>query len=163
MRTKRTLLAVLAVGLILLALIPLSLMMHPPGPPHVAIGFLGFTNSASGRPQAVFGVTNPPNAGLTVYSVTLTNDTGSVLDEKQKGRFDWATKAEWGLPIGITVETTNEPLSVVFQFQLRRGGPRRVLERLQEYVVRLRGGEVSYFTGGKFFVTNHTRIGGDSR
>jgi hypothetical protein len=160
MRTKRTTFVALVAILLLLAGTALWIVTHPPpSPPPVAIGFLGFTNSNSGAAQAVFGITNPPNAGLTVHSVTLTNDVGSVAQEKQRGAFEWATKLEWGLPIGITVDTTNQPLSVVFAFQLRKGGPRRLLERLQEYYVRLRGSEVSYFTGDTFFVTNQTRIG----
>jgi hypothetical protein len=160
MRTKQRVLAAALVFLLLLILITGWMVTHPPPvPPQIGIGFLGFTNSSSGRPQAIFGISNPPNASLMVYSVTLTNDTGSVAQDKQRGWFEWAKRLEWGLPVGITVDTTNQPLSVVFQFQLRRGGPRRLLERLQEYYVRLRGGEVSYFTGDTFFVTNQTIVG----
>ena len=62
------------------------------------------------------------------------------------------------MPYAISVDTTNEPLQVVFQFQQRTVGPRRIVEQLRELWGRLTGNEREFFTGSVFFITNETTL-----
>jgi hypothetical protein len=121
----------------------------------MATGFLGFTN-AGGRHEALFALSNPPPVAVSLHSVrrvsTLTNNEGTG----EAGHFSWASKEQWGLPYAIDVDSTNEPLRVVFQFRQRAIGPRRVVEQIRELWGRLTGNERGFFTGSIFFVTNET-------
>src|SRR5262245_44684905 len=77
----------------------------------VATSFLGFTNSG-GRPEALFALSNPPPASVSLHSVrrisTLTNNGAT----REAGYFSWARREQWGLPYAIGVVSTNEPLQV---------------------------------------------------
>src|SRR5262245_54918506 len=123
----------------------------------VATTFLGFTNSG-GRPEALFALSNPPPASVSLRSVRrilkLTND-GVTLEA---GHFGWARREQWGLAYAIDVDSTNEPLQVVFQFQRRAVGPRRITEQIRELFGRITGNEREFFTGNVFFVTNETTL-----
>lgn len=122
--------------------------------PSVSTKFLGFTNS-SGQPEALFALSNPPAAAFSIHSVRRisTNDVAA----RDAGRFSWARRERWGLQSAIAVNTTNEPLRIVFRFQQRAIGPRRIVEQLRELLGRITGKEREFFTGSKFFVTNETQ------
>lgn len=133
------------------------LSSRPKAPaPTVATGFLGFTN-AGARQEALFAVSNPPIAVLNLHSVRRLSRGGTNASVGEAGRFSWMRREPWGLPYAITVDTTNEPLQVVFKFQKRSVGPRRIVEYILEEFGRMTGNEREFFTGSTFFVTNETR------
>ena len=148
MRRRVLLLAVLVV----LGLVGMFGLLRPQPAPEVPIGFLGFTNSRM-RLEAVFGITNPPAAGLSLHSVRALS-SGVDSNSEQKGHFSWANKEQWGMPYAITVHSTNEALRVVFQFQQRAVGPRRLVEIVRERIGDWTGNPRDFFTGHIFFVTN---------
>ncbi|MFL6463194.1 MAG: hypothetical protein ACJ73N_02135 [Bryobacteraceae bacterium] len=76
----------------------------------------------------------------------------------EAGFFSSASREPWGLHYVIDVKTTNEPLRVVFRFQERAVGPRRVIEQLRELFGRITGSEREFFNGPVFFITNETRV-----
>lgn len=127
-------------------------------PPTVATGFLGFTNSG-GRHEALFALSNPLNAAVSLHSVRRIATIANKNVTGEAGHFSWARKEQWGLPYAIGVDSTNEPLRVVFQFQQRASGPRRIGEQLRELLGRITGNEREFFTGSIFFVTNETDPG----
>jgi hypothetical protein len=146
---------ILAVAVLVVAgaLLLLSVRNAPPVPA-VTINFTGFTNSA-GQMEALFALKDPlPDAAVSLHLVEPTTGEGSL----PVGNFSWARRESWGLSYAIAVDTTNEPLRVVFQFQRRAGGPRRLIELVRELFARLRGRDLELFTGGKFWVTNETRV-----
>ena len=126
--------------------------------PPVNMGFVGFTNSGA-RTEALFAISNPPNAAVSLHSVRLRDTSDSNSADKDRGHFSWARRESWGLPYAITVDTTNEPLSVIFKFQQRSVGPARIVEQIKELFGRITGSEVEFFTGHVFFATNDTRVG----
>jgi hypothetical protein len=145
--------AILAIGLLVCVL----LWLRPPAPVRglpFTIGFIGFTNSA-GTDLGLFGITNPPDSAVELYSVTLkvTSETN-----RQWGNFVEGRRETWGLVYTISVDSTNQPLQVVWQFQRRAKGPRRLIEWLRELWAQVRGREIELFTGSKFFATNETRV-----
>lgn len=152
-------LGILAVLIVILVGVVLLLNASRPAlAPTLEVGFLGFTNSG-GAIEARFAISNPPNSAVTLHSVTLKETRlGSAHMNKGRGYFSGARREEWGLDYAIIVETTNEPLRVVFEFQQPAVGPRRMLERLKEFWAKLQGTERTFFTGIKFFVTNETRV-----
>jgi hypothetical protein len=127
-------------------------------PSAVVAGFLGFTNSG-GHHEALFALSNPPNAAVSLHSVRRVSTLTNIVPAGEAGHFSWAGKEEWGLPYAISVNSTNEPLCVVFQFQQRAVGPRRIVEQIRELWGRLTRNECEFFTGSIFFVTNETEHG----
>ena len=151
-------LLILAVGILLLSCALLILNLPGPTPaPTVPVGFLGFTNSV-GRVEALFAISNPPNSAVSLHSVRLKGASGSSPTNTDRGNFSWARRETWGLACAITVDTTNEPLRVIFQFQRPAFGPRRIIDRIKEFLEKLKGRDITLFTGSKFFVTNETRV-----
>jgi hypothetical protein len=127
-------------------------------PPTVATSFLGFTNSG-GRAEALFALSNPPPASVGLHSVRRISALTNSGPTREAGHFSWAKREQWGLPYAIGVDSTNEPLQIVFQFQQRAVGPRRIIEQFRELWGRLSGNEREFFTGSIFFVTNETDSG----
>ena len=125
-------------------------------PPTVATSFLGFTN-VSGRQEALFALSNPPPASVSLHSVRRLSSVTDV-DAREAGHFSWAMRESWGMPYAVSVATTNEPLRVVFQFQQRAVGPGRITEQIRELFGRVSGNEREFFTGNVFFVTNETTL-----
>jgi hypothetical protein len=155
---KRSLLILAVFILVLGGVMLMSNLQSSPPPPIVAGGFLGFTNSR-GRVEALFAFSNPPNAALFLHSVSLKDTSGaSGSTNKSRGSFSWGRREQWGLAYAITVTTTNEPLRVVFQLQQPAVGPRRMIERIKEFLEILKGKELTLFTGRTFFVTNETSV-----
>lgn len=152
---KKGLILAVAVLVVAGALLLLSLRGAPP-PPAVTINFTGFTNSA-GQTEALFALKDPlPDAAVGLYSIDLVEPAlgkGSL----PVGNFSWARRETWGLSYAIAVDTTNQPVRVVFQFQRRAGGPRRLIELVRELFARVRGRDLELFTGSRFYVTNETR------
>jgi hypothetical protein len=148
---------ILAVAIMVIAVLLLFLSFQRPPVSAIAIGFLGFTNSGM-RAEALFAISNPPNSAVTLQSVTLKDANSSSATNRERGFFSWTRREPWGLPYAIGVDTTNEPLRVVFQFQRPAVGPRRIVERIKELFQKLRGNEMTHFTGSKFFVTNETSV-----
>jgi hypothetical protein len=149
-------------GVVVLVLSAALLILNLPGPtpaPTVAVGFLGFTNSI-GRVEALFAISNPPNSAVSLHSVRLKDANGSSPSNTDRGNFSWVRRETWGLAYAITVDMTNEPLRVIFQFQRPAFGPRWIIERIKEFVEKLKGRDITLFTGSKFFVTNETRVVG---
>jgi len=130
--------------------------------PSVVTSFLGFTNSGA-RQEALFALSNPPNAAVSLHSVRRLSNAGDDAAVREAGHFSWARREQWGLPYAITVDTTNEPLRVVFKFQHRAVGPRRIVEQIREMFGRIIGNEREFFTGSTFFVTNETKTESMSR
>jgi len=126
-------------------------------PPLVNVAFIGFTNSGS-SPEALFALTNPPAAAISLHSVRGTAHADPPGTQKERGAFRWGRRESWGLVYAIGVDTTNEPRQVVLKFQQRNGSPRRKVEQVRELFGRLVGKEREFFTGKVFFVTNETRI-----
>jgi hypothetical protein len=151
---KRVIILVL---LALLCLVGLLTFRPRVTAPSVATSFLGFTNSGS-RQEALFALSNPPPASVSLHSVRRLSDTGDDATGLEAGHFSWTRREHWGLPYAITVHTTNEPLRVVFEFQQRSVGPRRIGEQIREVFGRITGNEREFFTGATFFVTNETKI-----
>lgn len=138
----------------------LILILNRQGPAtgaFVAVGFLGFTNSG-GRVEDLLAVSNPPNSAVSLHSVSLKDAGGSSPTNKDRGYFSWTRRELWGLPYAIGVDTTNEPLRVVFPFQRPAIGPRRMVERIKELLEKLKGNEMTHCTGSKFFGTNETSV-----
>jgi hypothetical protein len=125
--------------------------------PTVATSFLGFTNSG-GRPEALFALSNPPPASVSLHSVRRISTPTTNGATREAGYFSWTRREQWGLPYAIGVDSTNEPLQVVFQFQQRAVGPRRMTEQIRELFGRITGNEREFFTGSVFFVTNETTV-----
>lgn len=154
---KKGLILAIAVLVVAGALLLLSLRTAPP-PPAVTINFTGFTNSA-GQMEALFALKDPlPDAAVRLHLVEPTTCEGSPV-----GNFGWARRESWGLSYAIAVDTTNQPVRVVFQFQRRAGGSRRVIELVRELFARVRGRDLELFTGSRFYVTNETRVVDQSR
>ena len=124
--------------------------------PTVATSFLGFTNSG-GRPEALFALSNPPPASVSLHSVRRISTLTSG-ETREAGHFSWARREQWGLACAIGVDSTNEPLQVVFQFQQRAVGPQRMTEQIRELFGRITRNEREFFTGSVFFVTNETTL-----
>jgi hypothetical protein len=77
----------------------------------------------------------------------------------EAGHFSWTRREQWGLLYAMTVDTTNEPLRVVFKFQQLASGPRRIVEQARELFGRITANEREFFTGSVFYVTNETKTG----
>ena len=154
----------LAVAGVVLVIGVVSLVMtlrEPPPPPAVALHFLGFTNS-SGNAEALFTLNEPlPDAAIEIYSVRLKNSTGP--NSLERGNFSWAHGDGSSLTLGVTVDTTNEPLRVVFRFQRRNVGLRRLVDVVRERLAKLRGRDLELFTGSTFYVTNETSVVGATK
>lgn len=158
-RRKWLLLAgvVLVIGVVSLVLA----LRDPPPPPAVALHFLGFTNS-NGNAEALFTLGEPlPDAAIELDSVRLKNSTGP--GGLEHGNFSWARGDGSSLTLGVTVDTTNEPLRVVFRFQRRNVGLRRLLDLARERLAKVRGRDLELFTGSEFYVTNETRVAGATK
>ena len=143
----------------------IGLLTAPPSrrkPPVVNVAFVGFTNSGTG-PEALFALTNPPAVAVSLHSVRGTGRADLPETRKERGVFNWGKRESWGLACAIGVDTTNESLQVVLQFQQRSDSPRRLVELLRELVGRLVGKEREFFTGQVFFVTNETQINATAR
>ncbi len=89
--------------------------------PDVGLDFVGFTNSG-GAIEALFAMTNPPNAAVSLISVGSTSQ-GEGVGIHDRGNFSWGSRESWGLAYAISVDTTNEPLQVVLKFQQKDGRP----------------------------------------
>jgi hypothetical protein len=136
------------------------LILTPPAPPPapvVTVGFLAFTNSG-GHAEALFAISNPPNSAVSLHLVRAKEAIGSTPTNTDRGNFSWARREGSAITYSITVDTTNEPLQVVFAFQRPAVGPRRIVEQIRELFGRITGRETVFFTGKVFFVTNATRI-----
>src|SRR6185369_15701758 len=143
---------VLVIGIVSLVMT----LRDPPPPPAVSLHFLGFTNS-SGNAEALFTLNEPlPDAAIEIYSVRSRNSTGP--NSLERGNFSWARGDGSSLTLGVTVDTTNEPLRVVFRFQRRNVGLRRLIDLVRERLAKLRGRDLELFTGSAFYVTNETRV-----
>ena len=148
--------------LILAGIFPIAvaviLLLNRPAPtPRVETGFLGFTNSTGGTwPVAMFATSNRPNLAAMFDSFQKVNPDPSFT--QQSARWEWSRAAEWGIIEAVAVTTTNEPLAMVFQFQERASGLRRILEQIRELWGKVTGHEQELFTGRKFLVTNETRV-----
>jgi hypothetical protein len=152
---KKKLLVFAAIFVVLAMVILLS--RGPASPPHVELGFLGFTNSGP-RLIALFGISNHPPLAVDLDSITHL-DTNASNAGDVSGSWDWGSSWEpWGILCAIGVKTTNEPLRVVFEFQQRAVGLRRIPEVVQERWGTLTGKGREFFTGSKFLVTNQTSI-----
>ena len=147
--------------LLLVCLFGLVSLRREESAPSLTTSFLGFTNSG-GRHEALFALSNPPNAAVSLHSVRRVS-TASDDATQEAGHFSWARREQWGLPCAISVHTTNEPLKVVFQFQQRAVGPRRIIERIRELLGRITGNERDFFTGRIFVVTNETQTASTRR
>jgi hypothetical protein len=156
-RTRRTLWLLMAT-VILALLISLLRLPHPHWtPPVVNVVFLGFTNSGTGT-EALFALTNPPAVAVTLHSVRAAAHSDRAGAKEERGSFSWGRRESWGLAYAVSVDTTNEPLRVVLEFQQRAAGPRRLIELVREVFGRLAHNDREFFTGHAFFVTNETRI-----
>jgi hypothetical protein len=136
------------------------LILTPPAPPPapvVTVGFIAFTNSG-GRTEAVFSINNPPDSAVTLLSIRAKDSTGSTPTNTDRGNFSWARREGSAITYAITVDTTNEPLQVVFAFQRPSAGPRRIVEQVRELFGRITGRERVFYTGSEFFLTNDTKI-----
>jgi hypothetical protein len=154
-RPKITRLALLVLAFVALLITSWRLPSKPWSLPVVPVYLASYTNSGAGT-EALFMMTNPPNASIELLSVRSVDQAeGGAM--REKGRFSWGRRETWGLVYAVGVETTNEPLRVVWKFQLRRRGPKRILEQARELFGQLTGREHEYFTGTVFFVTNETR------
>jgi hypothetical protein len=151
---KRVLILVL---LVLACLVGLLISRPKVAAPSVVTSFLRFTNSGA-RQEALFALSNPPNAAVSLHSVRRLSNAGDAATAREAGQLSWTRREVWGLPYAITVDTTNEPLRVVFKFQQRAVGPRRIVEQVREVFGRITGNEREFFTGSIFFVTNETKI-----
>jgi hypothetical protein len=140
----------------------LMLNLQPAPPPHVEMGFYGFTN-LGGRTVALFGISNHPPLSVVLHSVSRLNTNAPTLNDAPMGTWAWGRWEPWGITSAIHTETTNEPLRVVFEFQERADGLRRIPERMKEILGKLAGNEREFYTGSKFLVTNETRILNSSR
>jgi len=156
-RTRRTLSLVMAIAILVL-LIGLLRSPHPHWtPPVVNVAFLGFTNSGIGT-EALFALTNPPAVAVSLHSVRAAAHGDGTGAKEERGSFSWGRRESWALAYAISVDTTNEPLRVVLEFQQRAVGPRRFIELVREVFGRLTHNDREFFTGHAFFVTNETRI-----
>jgi hypothetical protein len=146
----------LLLALILLVLLSAFLMLPRKNVvPSLPAVFLGFTNSG-GQPEALFAFSNPPPASLSLHSIRrITFPVDSAA--RDGGRFSWGRREEWGLIYAIGVDTTNEPLRVVFQFQQRAVGLRRLVEQIRELFGRMAHNEREFFSGSIFLLTNEVR------
>jgi hypothetical protein len=141
-------LAILAFVIGLSIAVLFFIVLKPPPLPVVTSRFLGFTNSGA-RTEALFAIHDPPDANFGVYEVTRLADAGRT-NPRPAGHFSWARREPSGLLTAISVIATNEPLRVVFEFQLS-AGLRDVIRQQWE---RLKGNEVYIKSGRTFFVTN---------
>ncbi len=155
---RKTGVTILGFAILVLVAIVLS-ASHLPPDPAVKVDFLGFTNSGP-RVEALFALTNPPNVALSLYSVTLKGALDPAARKRERGSFSWGSRETWGLAYAVTVDTTNEPLRVIFEFQRPAVGPRWVVDFIKERWERLKGHDVTLFTGRKFYVTNETSVAG---
>jgi hypothetical protein len=153
---RRKLLVTVGIFVFLLVLIFL-LNLKPAPPPHVEMGFYGFTNTGP-RLLALFGISNHPNIIVDLHSVSRLSTNASESNAAPLGTWAWGRWEPWGITAAINVETTNEPLRAVFEFQQRAAGPRRIRERIQELWGKMTGNEREFYTGSKFLVTNETRV-----
>ena len=135
----------------------LMLTLQPAPPTQVEMGFYGFTNTGP-RLLALFGISNHPNVIVDLHSVSRLSTSASESNAEPMGTWAWSRWQPWGITAAINVQTTNEPLRVVFEFQQRAAGPRRIPERIQERWGKLTGNEREFFTGRKFLVTNEIHI-----
>ena len=133
----------------------IDLQLSPPS--RVEMGFHGFTNSGP-RLVALFGISNHPNLTVSLHSVSRFNTNMPTPDATPLGTWAWSRWESWGITSAVNVKTTNEPLRVVFEFQERAVGLRRIAERVKEFYGKLTGNEREFFTGSKFLVTNETSI-----
>jgi hypothetical protein len=85
-------------------------------------------------------------------------NTNSSLPSDKLGSWTWSRGQSWGMISAVTVKTTNEPLQMVWEFQERASGLRRIPEQLKELWGEMTGHDREFFTGRKFFVTNETRV-----
>jgi hypothetical protein len=128
-----------------------------PTRPRVEMGFYGFTNSGAGV-EALFGISNHPNLSVGLHSVSRLGTNATNADQRSLGSWTWSRWEPWGITSAVNVRTTNEPLHVVFEFQERAVGLRRMPERIKEFWGKLIGSEQEFFTGRKFLVTNQTVV-----
>jgi hypothetical protein len=158
-RTKTALWTLTVAALVALFIASWRLMSMQWSPPAVPVYFACYTNSGAAWPEALFLMTNPPNASVELSSVRSEGqiDRGARRD---RGGFDWCSREPWGLVYAVGVDTTNEPLRLVWKFQLRCRGPKRIFEQARELFGQLTGREHEYFTGITFFVTNETKVVG---
>ena len=161
MKSPRRLLVLICIGVLVCACLwffAVWLFSRPGPAPAAAMSFLGFTN-ASGGNEALFALSNPPPAAVSLHSVQPLRLVANNPVSRNAGSFSWGRREEWGLRYAISVNSTNEPLQVVFRFQLRAVGPRRLVEQCRELLGRITGDEREFFTGSISFVTNETRSG----
>ena len=157
-KTKTAMWTLVIVAFATLFIAGWRLLSIPWSPPAVPVYFACYTNSGAG-PEALFMMTNPPNAAVELSSVRSDAQAhgGAMLD---RGQFSWGRREPWGLVYAVGVDTTNEPLRVVFKFQLRCRGPKMIFEQARELFGQITGREREYFTGMTFFVTNETKLAG---
>jgi hypothetical protein len=117
---RRKVLVVAGIFVVLVVLI-LLLNLQPAPPPHVEMGFYGFTNSGA-RVEALFGISNHPNLSVVLHSVSRLGTNAPKPDDESMGSWDWGRWEPWGIISAVNVKTTNEPLRVVFEFQDVRSG-----------------------------------------
>jgi hypothetical protein len=146
-------LAVCAVAALMI--VSSRLLSAPWSLPMVPIYFACYTNSGAGA-EALFILTNPPNASIELLSVRSSSQADGVSTQEE-GRFNWGRREPWGLVYAIGVNKTNEALEVVWKLQLRNRGPKRVFEQARELFGHITGREHEYFTGTIFCVTNETK------
>jgi hypothetical protein len=152
---KRKILILFAIFLI--AAVAILSSSRPVPTSRVEMGFLGFTNSTvNAWPIAMFPISNRPNLAVKFYSFQRVNPDPNFT--QQSARWEWGRATEWGILQAIAVTTTNEPLAMVFQFQERASGLRRIPEQLRELWGKVTGNEREFFTGRKFLVTNETHV-----
>jgi hypothetical protein len=144
-------------GILLIAVVAILLLSRPASSPRLEMGFLGFTNSTAGAwPIAMFAISNRPNVAVMFDSFQKVNPDPWFTE--QSARWEWTHGTEWGMIEGVAVTTTNEPLAMVFKFQERASGLRRISEQIRELWGKVTGHEREFFTGRTFLVTNETRV-----
>jgi hypothetical protein len=158
---RRKLLVVAGI-FVALAILILMIDLQPSSPPRVEMGFYGFTNSGA-RVEALFGISNHPNLSVVLHSVSRLGTNAPDSNAPPMGTWAWGRWEPWGITSAVSIKTTDEPLRVVFEFQERAGGLRRIPERIKELWGKLTGNEREFFTGSKFLVTNETCILSASR
>jgi hypothetical protein len=144
-------------GILVIVALAILLSRSPASPAHVKMAFYGFTNSGSGA-EALFGISNHPNLSVVLHSVSRLRTNTPDSNAPPMGTWAWGRWEPWGITSAVSVKTTNEPLRVVFEFQQRAIGLRRIPESVKEVWGKLTGNEREFFTGSKFLVTNETSI-----